>query len=112
MTTSESIKAFVEKTKEYFDTKIELTKLKTIDRAADVLSGIMVMIILIFFFSLLVIFLSIALALYLGKLTGEYFYGFLIVGGIYLLAILIIYFLRDKLIKDPVSNGLINKMLK
>jgi len=112
MTTSESIKTFVDKTKDYIDTRIELTRLKTVDRAADVLSGIMVMIILIFFFSLLIIFLSIALALYLGRLTGEYFYGFLIVGGIYALAILIIYLLRDKLIKDPVSNGLIHKMLK
>ena len=44
MTYTESIKTLIDKSKDYLDTKIELTKLKTIDKSADVLSTVVVMV--------------------------------------------------------------------
>jgi len=112
MTSTDTIKTLIDKTKDYLDTKIELTKLKTIDKSVDVLSTVVVMIAIIFLWSLFIIFISIALALIFGKMLGAYYYGFLIMGGFYAIILLVIYIQREKWIKTPIANGLINKMLK
>ncbi len=112
MTSTDSIKSLIDKSKDYLDTKIELTKLKTIDKTADVLSTVIVKVTMIFIGSLFVIFVSIELAIMLGRLLGAYHYGFLIMGGFYAILLLVIYVQREKWIKAPAANGLINKMLK
>ena len=112
MTSAESIKTLIDKSKDYLETKIELTKLKTIDKSADVLSTVVVMVSMIFFLSLFVLFVSIALALMIGKMLGDVYYGFFIMGGFYAIILLMIYLKREKWIKTPIANGLINKMLK
>ena len=112
MNTTESIKTLVDQSKDFLETKFELTKLKAIDKSADVLSTVIVMVAMIFLGSLFIIFISIALALILGNWLGSTYYGFLIVGGVYGLLLLLIFLQRDKWIKTPIANGLINKMLK
>jgi hypothetical protein len=112
MTTTDSIKTLIDKSKDYLETKIELTRLKTIDKSADILSTMIVMVSMIFIASLVIVFISIALALLLSKWVGSLYSGFFIVGGFYALVLLLIYIRRDKWIKTPIANGLINKMLK
>jgi hypothetical protein len=112
MYTTDSIKSLIDQSKDYLETKIELTKLKTIDRSADILSSVIVIVTMIFLGSLFIIFISIALALLLGNWLGAVYYGFLIVGGFYALLLLLIYIQREKWIKAPIANGLISKMLK
>jgi hypothetical protein len=112
MASTESIKTLIDKSKDYLDTQIELTKLKTIDKSADVLSTVVVMISMIFVAALFIVFISVATALLLGRSLGAYHYGFYIVGGFYAFILLILYIQRDKWIKTPIANGLINKMLK
>jgi hypothetical protein len=112
MNSQDSIKTLIDKSKDYLETKIELTKLKTIDKSADVLSSVVVIISMIFIGSLVIIMISIGLALFLGGLLGAYHYGFFIMGGFYAIVLLIIFIQRGKWIKTPISNGLINKMLK
>jgi hypothetical protein len=112
MSNTESIKSLIDKSKDYLDTRIELARLKTIDKSADVLSSVVVIVFMIFLGSLFIIFGSIGLALLLGKWLGAYSYGFFVVGGFYAVILLLIYFQREKWIKIPISNGLIQKMLK
>ena|SRR5664279_4614367 len=112
MNTTESIKTLVDQSKDFLETQIELTKLKAIDKSADVVSTAIVMVSIIFLGSLFVIFISIAFALMLGSWLGSAHYGFLIVGAIYGLLLLLIFIKKDQWIKTPIANGLINKMLK
>jgi hypothetical protein len=112
MTSTDSIKTLIDKSKDYLDTKIELTKLKTIDKSADVLSTVVVMISMICFGFLFILFVSIAGAMMLGNLLGAYYYGFFIVAGFYALILLLLYVQREKWIKTPIANSLISKMLK
>ncbi len=107
-----SIKSLIEKSQDYLETKIEITKLKTVEKSSDILSSIVVLILLVFLALLCFLFISIALALYLGSLIGSQHTGFFIMGGFYGIVFLIIYLLRDKWIKIPVANLLIKKMLK
>jgi hypothetical protein len=112
MNSQDTIKTLIDKSKDYLETKIELTKLKTIDKSADVLSAVVVIVSMIFIGSLVIILLSIGLSLFLGRLLGAYHYGFFVMGGFYAIVLLVIFIQREKWIKTPISNGLINKMLK
>jgi uncharacterized RDD family membrane protein YckC len=112
MTTIESVKSLFDKSKDYLDTKIELTKLKTIDKSADVLSALIVIMAIFLIAFLFIILISIAFALMIGRALGSYYYGFFILGGFYAIILLIFYLQREKWIKTPVANGIINKMLK
>lgn len=112
MTYTESIKTLIDKSKDYLETKIELTKLKTIDKSADILSTVVVTVSMLFVSFLLILFISLAAALFLGKMLGAYHYGFFIMGGFYAIILLVIYVKREKWIKTPIANELISKMLK
>jgi len=82
MTYTESIKALIDKSKDYLETKIELTRLKTIDKSADVLSTVVVTVSMLIVSFLLILFISLAIALFLGKMLGAYHYGFFYHGRI------------------------------
>lgn len=112
MTSTDSIKSLIDKSKDYLETKIELTKLKTIDKSADVLSAVVVKVSMLFVTIILILFLSVGLALLIGTLLGAYHYGFFIMAGFYAIILLVIYVKREKWIKTPIANELINKMLK
>lgn len=112
MSTTDSIKTLIDQSKDYLDTQIELTKLKAIDRSADVLSSVVVMVSMIFIGSMLILFVSVAMALFLGQMLGAYYLGFFIMAGLFAIILLIIYVQRGKWIKTPITNGLIKKMLK
>lgn len=92
-------------------TNVELIKLKTVDKVADGVSSMVawatVVIALILFF----ITLNFGIALLIGELVGKTYLGFLIVAAFYGLAGLILYFFKDKWIKKPLNNSLINNML-
>ncbi len=112
MNSQDSIKTLIDKSKDYLETKFELAKLKTIDKSADVLSAVVVMVSMIFIGSLVIILISIGLSLLIGRVLGAYHYGFFIMGAFYAVILLVIYVQRNKWIKTPIANGLINKMLK
>lgn len=101
-----------DKIENYSKTSIKLAKLNAIDKTADVTSalasGIFVSIVAFMF----ILFVNIGLSLYLGKILGDMFYGFFLVSGFYLILCLVIYFFRNQLIKTPVSNMVLEKLLK
>ena len=107
-----SIETLIKQSGEYLETKIELTKLKAINTSSDVLSNLVYLFVKIMIIFLFIGFVSIALAIMIGNILGEYYYGFLITGGFYLFVLLIVYIQRKKWIKGPIANSLINKMLR
>ena len=58
------------------------------------------------------LFTNIGLAFYLGDYFGEVSYGFFIVGFGYLLIGILLYILKNKWIKNPVSNFIISEINK
>jgi hypothetical protein len=96
---------------DFAETKIELWKLKLIDKTSDTISSIVSRVIVLIFALLFFIILNIGLALWVGELAGKNYLGFFIVGGFYALVCLIIYALKNKFIKTPVTNMMLKKML-
>ncbi len=105
------IEMLFDKAEVYSKTTVELLKLKAIRKSADVISSLITKAIITIIVGLFLFLANIALALWLGKLTGEYFYGFLIVASFYLFIGLLSYIFRKKLIQIPFKDNIISKMM-
>ncbi len=108
---SSSIESLIDRVKSYVETRVDLLKLKAIDKSSSFLSMLVLLIILSSVGLIFIILVNIGLALYIGSLTGSAYCGFFIVSGFYLITGLVIFIFRDKWLKTPVSNMVIKNLL-
>ena len=106
-----SLESLLQKSHDYLETRIDLVKLKTIDKSSDVLSSAAVLISILIVVLGFISMVSMALALYLGHLLGKLHYGFFIMAGFYGLVILLLFGFRRKWIKNPIYDGIVKKIL-
>jgi hypothetical protein len=106
-----SIESLIEKGEQYGKTTIELLKLKTLDKSADVASNLVSWLIVLIFAILFFLILNIGVALWLGGLMGKSYYGFFAVSGFYGFLTLIFGIFRKQLIKEPLNNSIIEQVL-
>ena len=109
---SDTIDDLFRDTGKYVEAKTELWKLKAVDTISENASSVAAQIIFLFIISIVLMSLNVGLALLIGKWLGEIYYGFFVMAGFYALVGLIIYASRDKIIKTPLYNSIINKILK
>jgi hypothetical protein len=95
--------------KEYFDTRVEIGRLRLIKMFSKSAGHLIWLIVMLFLFSLLCIFIGLVAGFWLSELTGSYTKGFgLTTLGIFVLVILIIA-LRKTLIVNPIIRTIIRK---
>ncbi len=106
------IESLIEKGEQYGKTTLELLKLKTLDKSADMISNLIswlvVMILAILFF----VPFNIGVALWLGEILGEAYLGFFVVSGFYAFWVIIFAIFRNTLIKRPINNSIISQVLE
>jgi hypothetical protein len=101
-----------EKVVDYGKTSYELTKLKAIEKTADVVSSFIPHSIVFVLISFFVLSLNLGLAFWIGELLDKVAYGFFIVAGFYFIAGLIThYFFHDRL-KRIFGNYVIKLLFK
>jgi hypothetical protein len=100
-----------DKLKDYVDTRLNLLKLKAIDKSSGFLSSLLTIIIVILVGFVCFIMLNIGLALLIGKWLGEYYLGFLIVAALYIIIGFVIYKFRNKWLKGPIASMMIKSLL-
>ena len=106
------IESLFEKVEDYGRTTIELFKLNTIDKSADLASSLAVKAVIFIFAAMFILSINIGLALWLGKVLGKLYYGFFVVEGFYALIIIPVYIFRHQWIKAPLNNAIITKMMQ
>lgn len=106
------IASLIERVENYSQTTIELIKLNAIDKSADVVSSLVSRLAVVLTIVLSTIIINIGIALWVGKLLGDSFYGFFIIGGFYALLAILLHNFRHQLIKYPISNAIIKQLLK
>jgi len=106
------IDALIEKGEQYGKTTLELLKLKTLDKSADVTSNLVSWLIVFVFAVLFFLILNIGVALWIGELFGKSYYGFFAVSGFYGILALIFFIFRKQLVKDPLNNSIIEQVLE
>lgn len=109
---SEFIESLIEKGEQYGKTTLELLKLKTLDKSADVASNLVSWLIVVIFAVLFFLILNIGVALWIGELLGKSYYGFFAVSGFYALLAILFFLFRKQLIKNPVNNSIITQVLE
>ncbi|MEO8254547.1 MAG: hypothetical protein ABI554_09195 [Flavobacterium sp.] len=107
-----NIELLYKKAKDFADINIELIRLNAIDKIADVLSSLISRMVIFMFVVMFVLLINIALSLYLGEVLGKDYLGYLVVSLIYLVLIIILNIYKDKIIKMPITNLVIAKLLK
>ena len=106
------VEEMAEHVKEYVNNHIASAKLGVADKISGVLANIIAMAVALMVFVFFIVFTSIALAFVFAKLTGEYYWGFLIVAGIYLLIGLLVWAMREKLLRLPIMNAILQQLFK
>ena len=98
--------------KEYINNRIASMKLSVAEKISAVLSNIIALLIVLTVFVFFIVFSGIALAFLFAKLTGEYYWGFLIVAGIYGLTGILVWTLKEKIIRLPIMNAILQQLFK
>ncbi|MDQ2718914.1 MAG: phage holin family protein [Bacteroidota bacterium] len=106
-----SVEELFYKLKDYGDTRLDLLKLKGINKVSSFLSLLIVSVVLIVLLFLVLICITIGLSLIIGALLGKAFYGFFIMAVIYIIIGLVLFSGRKKLLQNPVSDKLIKELL-
>jgi len=106
------IEETVDSIKDYINTRYELAILKASDKAAHIGSNVGSFIPIIFLSILTVLMLSFGLALYLNHVLVSDFLGFLVLGGSYLLIVLILTAVRKNSMVKPFRNKIIKELFK
>lgn len=109
---STPIATFFERAEDFSKTTLILLKLNAINKSADVASSLIARLVVIMTVVLSVLIINIGLALWIGKLLGETYYGFFVIGGFYALLAFVLQIFRDQVLKYPVSDSIIKQMLK
>ena len=108
---STPVESLIDRVKNYVETRIDLLRLKAIDKSSSFLSFFISLIVVILISFISVILLSVGIALLLGDLLGKLYYGFFIVAGFYLITGLVLYSLKEKWLKAPIADSMIKKLM-
>ena len=106
-----SIESLWDRVRSYIETRIELIKLKTIDKSSSAISGIVSTIVVVLICMIFLMLLNFGIAFLLGELLGKVYYGFFVLAAIYGITGLVLYNSREKILKTPIVNSMIKKML-
>jgi len=106
------IDELIEKTVDYGRYSLELAKLKALDKTSDTISAFLAHSVVVVVLVAFMLFLSLGLAIWAGKILGEIYFGFLAVAGFYCVAAILIYFFMLKWIKKCIGNTIIKQVLK
>jgi len=107
-----SIESLLEKTKDYAKTSIELIKLQTLEKTADVVSSFIPHSFVFILIATFLVFLNLGIAFWLGKILGEIYYGFFVVTAFYGIAGIVVHFFMHKWLKKIIMDYVIKLVLK
>lgn len=96
--------------KAYIQTEIELIKLLFAEKLSKILSNFLAIMVLIWLLLIGILFASLSLAFFIGERLGKMSTGFIIVSLIYLLLAVVIWYLRERIIRIPILNGILSQL--
>jgi Putative Actinobacterial Holin-X, holin superfamily III len=106
------VEDLVDHVKEYVHVRVDEARLGLAERSSGVLASLIAAGIVAAIFFLACVFACTAAALLLGHLCGSYVFGFLIVAGFLLLAGGIVWWSKQRLIRIPIMNAILNQLFE
>lgn len=108
-TLRENVEDLVTHVGAYIDTQKKLIQLSAAEKVATTVSGGVSALVTALLAIFVLLFLSVAGAFYLGELLGSNTLGFLIIGGFYLVLMLIFSMSKRALVQTPIANSIYAK---
>jgi hypothetical protein len=102
----------VETVKDYVNTRYDLTRLKIIHAASDIMANLIAYFFLIAAGLFFLFFISYAIATYLCAVTETKSGGYFIVAGFYLVVSLVLLVIKKNSVHVPLENHFIRQFLK
>lgn len=102
----------IEHSQDYLKMKQELTQLLAAEKLLVMSSTMITSAVLLVISSIVFLFGSIAEALVISEHYGATYIGFCAVAGFYLLLFLVLFVMRDRWLKKPMSNMMIKNIFK
>jgi len=106
------IETLIEKATDYGKTSYELAKLRALDKSSQVLSSLLSNAVVVIIISLFVLFLNLGLAIWIGQIMGQIYFGFFVVAGFYGIISILVYSLMRKWMKRKIGDSFIKQLLK
>jgi hypothetical protein len=106
-----TISSLFETAGDYIETRIDLFKLKTVDKSSDIVASIVAVLAVTLLLVLGFIIINIGICIWLGTLLGQLWYGYFVVGGFYMIVGALVLLFKNKWIKQPVSDIVVKKIL-
>jgi Putative Actinobacterial Holin-X, holin superfamily III len=110
--TIDHIENLISKAGDVAETKVELWKLRAAGKISETVSSLISVMAIVILIVTAITILSIGVAFWIGSEMGKTSYGFFIVSGFYVLVGLVVYLFRRNWIKRPLSNLIIDKIIK
>ena len=95
---------------DYLETRIELVKLEAAEKGSVAAAGAVTGIVIGTVGLIAILFLSLALATWLGQLLSSAALGFLIVGVIYIIMAVVFYMIKDSVLTRPILQSIIRTL--
>lgn len=102
--------SLVDQLKEYVNTRVSQAKLSIAEKTSKVVSLLIAVLVIALVFFLFFVLVSVAAAIAIGQWLNNMWLGFLIVAGLCLLLALVLWLAKERLIRIPVLNILIEAL--
>jgi hypothetical protein len=110
--TIDHIENLISKAGDVAETKVELWKLRAAGKISETVSSLISVFAIVTLTVAALTIVSIGIAFWIGSEMGKTSYGFFIVGGFYALVGFLVFLFRRQWIKKPLSNLIIDKIIK
>lgn len=110
--TIDHIENLISKAGDVAETKAALWKLRAAGKISETVSSLISVIAIVILTVTAITIVSVGIAFWIGLEMGKTSYGFFIVGSFYAVVGLLVYLFRSQWIKKPLSNLIINKIIK
>ena len=110
--TIDHIETLISKAGDVAETKVELWKLRAAGKISETVSSLISVFAIVTLIVAAITILSIGIAFWIGSEMGKTSYGFFMVGGFYAFIGLLVFLFRNSWIKKPLSNLIIDKIIK
>jgi len=106
-----NINAIFDKIADLGKARLELLRLKSINATSEIASSSAATIVFLALCCFTFLLLNVGIALYIGTLTGDAYFGFIILAGFYSFVAIMFQLLFNKLIKKVIRNIFIKQLM-
>ena len=106
------VESLFDEVKAYANTRLSQAKLSMAEKISKLAAMMIAMLMAALVFFLFLVLLSAAVAIAIGQWLGSMWLGFMIVAGLVLIAGLILWLAKDKLLRIPIMNRLIEALFE